>query len=434
MPEQDFETVILGAGPGGTGPLISALQDGRLSEWLARGVAVVDRGGTMGPGVLGRYALNADTPTGTFLECLDAPAAAQVLSGVSRLPLTRRLQRLRQQHLPLPLLAQYLEALGAALQAHVAQQRRCRFYAHTRARGVRLGADGRLRVALRRPGGMDEEEISARSVILALGGWQPRGAALAAEIAPGVALRDGWADRTLLSDEVLTEPGLQRARLVLAGAGSGSGAGASADVVVLGGAHSGWSVAWALLRVGAQRVWILHRDPVRVTYLSVAAAQADGYTGFDERDVCPRTGRVHRLGGLRGDGRQLYREVVGLGGPPREPRVVPLRLEGMSPAEVRRWLDRAALIVPALGYVARSVPIWIQDRVVCGPAPAHRVDRRCRVELPAGVSAPLFGIGLSSGFVPHGAMGGEPSFTGQTNGAWLYQNDIGRLIVDQILS
>jgi hypothetical protein len=45
----------------------------------------------------------------------------------------------------------------------------------------------------------------------------------------------------------------------------------------------------------------------------------------------------------------------------------------------------------------------------------------------------LFGIGLAAGFVPRGKLGGEPSFVGQANGLWLWQNDIGSIIVDAVL-
>lgn len=30
-------------------------------------------------------------------------------------------------------------------------------------------------------------------------------------------------------------------------------------------------------------------------------------------------------------------------------------------------------------------------------------------------------------------MGGEPGFSGQTNGLWLYQNDVGERVVRQLL-
>jgi hypothetical protein len=40
----------------------------------------------------------------------------------------------------------------------------------------------------------------------------------------------------------------------------------------------------------------------------------------------------------------------------------------------------------------------------------------------------VFGIGLGTGFKPSPGMGGEPSFRGQANSLWLYQNDIGGVV------
>ena len=45
----------------------------------------------------------------------------------------------------------------------------------------------------------------------------------------------------------------------------------------------------------------------------------------------------------------------------------------------------------------------------------------------------MYGIGLAAGFVPWGRLGGEASFRGQANGLWLWQNDVGQMIVDQVL-
>ena len=44
-----------------------------------------------------------------------------------------------------------------------------------------------------------------------------------------------------------------------------------------------------------------------------------------------------------------------------------------------------------------------------------------------------FGIGLAAGFVPWGDMGGEPSFRGQANGLWQWQNPVGQMIIEQVL-
>jgi hypothetical protein len=45
----------------------------------------------------------------------------------------------------------------------------------------------------------------------------------------------------------------------------------------------------------------------------------------------------------------------------------------------------------------------------------------------------VYAMGLAAGFVPHGELGGEASFSGQANGLWLWQNGVGSRIVDQIL-
>ena len=62
------------------------------------------------------------------------------------------------------------------------------------------------------------------------------------------------------------------------------------------------------------------------------------------------------------------------------------------------------------------------------------VDRHCRIKDATGAAIPgLYGIGLAAGFVPWGKLGGEASFSGQANGLWQWQNDVGAMIVDQVL-
>ena len=63
------------------------------------------------------------------------------------------------------------------------------------------------------------------------------------------------------------------------------------------------------------------------------------------------------------------------------------------------------------------------------------VDGLCRVLDASEQPIPgLFGIGLAAGFVPRGKLGGEASFRGQANGLWLWQHDVGSLIVNAVLS
>ena len=129
----------------------------------------------------------------------------------------------------------------------------------------------------------------------------------------------------------------------------------------------------------------------------------------------------------------------GIGGRPPEPRLHLHRL-GVDDASTLALLDNADLIIAALGYRPRALPVFDQ----AGRAtPLHSetspqaplVDGRCRVLDHGGNPIPhLFAIGLAAGFVPHGKLGGEASFRGQANGLWLWQSDVGGFIIDAILS
>lgn len=173
-------------------------------------------------------------------------------------------------------------------------------------------------------------------------------------------------------------------------------------------------------------------------FAAVAILILAGYHDFGPRDVCPVTGRVHRLSGLRMAGRDLLRRVWGLGESAPEPRVRIVPLGGMSPASLQSVLTGASVVVPAFGYRPRTVPVLDADgpvrlRAHTGPR-APLVDDRCRVLRADGAPVPgLLGIGLASGFVPSGPrLGGEPSFRGQTNGLWLYQNGVGSIVLDEV--
>jgi hypothetical protein len=139
-------------------------------------------------------------------------------------------------------------------------------------------------------------------------------------------------------------------------------------------------------------------------------------------------------------GRELLQRVLGVGGRPPEDRVSVCPLPVQSPAAVRALLDGADLVVPAFGYRPTVVPMLdARGRAVslaAGTPDAPLVDARCRLRDARGEVIPgAYGIGLASGYVPRGAsLGGEPSFRGQTNGLWLYQHDVGRLLLGELMA
>jgi hypothetical protein len=427
--------LILGAGPAGTGPLVNAQQRGLLPRLLDAGVTVVDTQDRMGHGTIGRYRINSDTTGGTFLECL-AGQEADLFARVLGTEALRRLDQFRQSAAPLRLVGDFLAEIGGALRHAIDAHPASAFRPSTRAISVRRTADG-FATTVEPAGGGEPSEIHSRYVVSALGGRQDRDRALTAPIVPGVRL-DRHADRVLLTEQVLTEDGPARLEKMLTTAGH-------RRVVIVGGSHSAFSSAWVLLNevsgeFGPGDITMLHRTTPRIFYPTAADAHAEGYTDFGDDDLCPLTGRVYRLAGLRWDSRELLRRIWSVGGAPAEDRVRLRRLDPAVDDGVSALLDEAAVIIPAFGYRPATVPVLDEHGrpVPLSDGGAGRpplVDDRCRLLGADGRPVPgMFGIGLASGFVLDGPLGGEPSFTGQTNGLWLYQNGIGERIVDQLLA
>ena len=147
------------------------------------------------------------------------------------------------------------------------------------------------------------------------------------------------------------------------------------------------------------------------------------------------SGFVHRLGGLRLESRALVLRMLEVNGRAPDPRVALHRIGG-DDADARAIIERADLVIAALGYRPHALPLaGPGGRIsLAADAGGAMVDRHCRVLDRDGVPIPqVYGIGLAAGFVPWGRLGGESSFSGQANGLWLWQNDVGAMIVDQLL-
>jgi hypothetical protein len=432
-----YDVLFVGGGPAGTGPLVAAARRGALGDLLDRGIAVIERGPTLGGGSIGRYGIKSSTSSGVFLECLNAADGRNVLAGVVDASSTQTLAALGQSSAPLTLVGSYLETLGETLCRHLDRPPTSAVMTHTEALGLRrTNEDGWEVTARRPPNGCAREamlRLRARSVVLALGGWQDRAAALQTEIVDGIDLTGPLEEKVMLSDAALQPAGLATIGARLAGE-------PSPKVVIVGGSHSAFSVAWSLLYLlsgvsfdeGA--ITILHRSPIRPFYPSRDEAKRDGYFDFDDGDICPLTGRVHRLGGLRSEERDLHRHVMGLGGSKRERRVRLLRIgHDVSREEVAALLDEAALILPAYGYHPVTIPVSSEngrELSLRGKPGKPFVDERCRVvEADGSVVPDLFATGLGAGFRPPG----EPNFSGQATGIWLYQHHVGDLILNELL-
>lgn len=431
---QYLRLVIIGGGPAGLAPLLAAHRTGELGALLDGGVVLVEQSERLGSGSIGGHPINSDSSGRTFVDCLLSDEDTE-LTRLADHPLTRQLADAGDGTVALRDAGQFLalvgKAMGRIIAAHPASSV---LTTHHATSVTRIAGGWNVRVRDLATGA--ERTLLTRNVALATGAEQPA-ARLAAETVAGINLVQRCGDRLLQSGDVLSAGGLEHVASLLAGK-------PEPRVAIVGGSTSAASVAHALLhrlpqvRFGAGGVALLHRRELRVYYPDRASALREGYAEWTEDDVCPISGKVFRFAGFRLDARELVMQARGIGGRPPEPRLRLHRL-GADDAGAVRAIDAADLVIAALGYRPRAVPV--HDRMgrpitllpQTGPQ-KPLVDDQCRVLDSEEQLVPgLFGIGLGAGFVPRGRLGGEASFRGQANGLWLWQHDVGSLIVNGIM-
>ena len=430
-----LSVMVIGGGPAGTAMLTSATKRGLLPDLAASGLMVVERSGAIGSGRLGRYAITSDSTAQTFLSAvrdnvhpelarlIDHPAARAVAAHEGGLGV------------PLADVGLLLRAMGDRL-ADIVRDHGGTVLTGHEALGAKRVGDALWSVQLRRLSDGHVFEQLTRNIVVATGGHQPLDR-LAEQRVAGATVVDLASGRLMQSDDVLLAGGTEKVADLLTGI-------RAPKIAVIGGSTSAMTTVALLLKnqpalpLGAGAVTVLHRRPLRPFYHSIEAAHAEGFTEFGPDDICPRSGFVYRLGGFRLEARDLVLRMLGIDGRMPDPRVALHQIAGDDDGVARAYIEDADLVIAALGYRPIALPVMDRDG---NPIPlgAHAgqpmVDDRCRMVDVDGVpTAGLYGLGLAAGFVPSGSLGGECSFTGQANGLWLWQNEVGLMIVDQVMA
>lgn len=431
-PVTKVNTLIVGGGPAGLAPLISAGRTGDLEPILAGGLALAERGPAIGGGRIGGYAINSDSTAKTFVSLvMDNPHPS--LARLRAHPTTQAVAAHGLGPVPLALVGEFMAVVGASLHELITATGNHVLLDHEAVHTKRTRT-GLWRTEFRRSDG-SERSVLSRFVVLATGGHQPR-SCLENENIGGRPLLPNYADKLIQSDDLLRRGGFDAVEARLAASGN-------RRIAIIGSSSSALASANALLKTefgknfGEAAVTVLHRRPLRVFYPSAEDALAEGYDEFGPDDICPVSGFVFRFAGFRLDSRELVMAARGIGGRPPEKRLRLHHLASGPDPVALNILDEAEVIVVALGYRPRALPVLgAAGEPIALFAHDHRsrplVDDQCRVLDEDGVPIHgLLGIGLATGFVSR-EIGGEPSFSGQTNGVWQWQNDVGAVLVRQI--
>lgn len=392
-------TMLAGVGPAGRGVLTAMMLTGRLPDLCADGLVVVDPDPSPGGGALAAYNVRSDSAAAVFALCVEAVRDEPELCGSEALATIEALPDGESVA---------LSSVGKLLTEGTAPLLR---------RIVGLGADLRLGTEVTavhpRPGGGADvtlvdrtgrrETLTVGRLVMAVGGVPH---------VPDGLLRVATG-RLVHSDSLLRATGLRRVLDELP---------QDPRIVVVGRAHSAFSVADRLLSSEPAEAWaagavtVATRGQVRVTYDDRATARADG-ASFTEADVCPQSGRVWRLCGLRGDAARRYR----LGRDGLDPRLVIAELRRRDLARAAKGAD---LVVAATGYRTAALDA-VRGAVSTRPSGAlHDASGR---ELQ-GIRA----IGLGSGSRRSDLLGGEPSYVGPVDGVWHYQTVVAPTMLEDL--
>lgn len=429
-----FGVVFCGGGPAATGLVLCAAADGRLDELLAGGVCILEQGELLGPGALGRHPLSANTRGSTFLRCLEGIGPGAAFDVARAAASTSEVSRFRHVFPRLPVVGRHLETLGRAVQDVVGAADGCTVITGHAVRRVALRAGGGVEVSYEPSAGGPCDTVTADRAVLAMGGI-PRPQLEDLALLPGLRLaayRDKLCHAAALLDDAEGMPVPLRQAVARTG-----------EAVVVGGSHSAWSAAWMLvhdpaLRVDGRppRVTVLHRSPLRFYFGDAARARAAGYSFDEERDVCPRTGMVHRHGGLRSDARALAWEAT------REDRCSPVRAVALVDepgprADAVRALDAAGAVVAGVGYFPRLPRLCRPDggplRLAVDQAGTLVTERAQVVSEDGTVLPELLAFGLGAGPPATGDLAGEPSYLGRLDSVSLYQAEVGRIALASLL-
>jgi hypothetical protein len=326
--DEPLDLLLIGCGLRGTGLLTAAPQ------LLSYRTGVVEASDALGPGAFADYRIESNSFGNDFFGWIDSRG---VFGEVLEHPEVRAL-RATTSNFRLPLLARALRHVGAAIAQRVPEER---LFLRQRVERLEHRPDsrgGRFVASL-----SSGKIVGARALVLATGIRET----LRAELAP-------WRRKVLLSSEIIK--GRHEALF---------GPDAPSPVVILGGSHSGYSVAMRFAEALAEsppasarrgEVVLLHRSPVKLFHASWADVTAIERAPLEAipdpgRDVCPASGHVFRYSGLRHGAKALFLTAARRGLPW-------LRQLGVSGLEdAAPWLERAAVIVQAMGYESNTLPV-----------------------------------------------------------------------------
>jgi UDP-N-acetylglucosamine 2-epimerase (non-hydrolysing) len=418
-----FDTVIIGGGPAGTGLLLKLMKDGTDKKFFDSKFALIEKTSNLVKGTITDYMVNSDTFSDVFLECLEGLTGDSIdLSTLSDEIST--IKKHSGSPIPLNKLTTYLKKLGDLIIEKINSHPKSKLFLNTSADKIIKTEGGEFIIHLNK----GKEKIHSKKLIIASGGKLNLPDHI--QFSETISLNE-FSDKIIHSDVLLKGLAVDLIAEKI-----------PKRIVILGGSHSSFSSAWYLLNsVGGfteNSIKIWSRTQPLIYFPTKEDAMSAGYNNFTDNDICPITKRVYRLAGLRMDGRELLIKMEGLQNYEIEKRVKFNRIVDTNSDELSKDLSEADLIILGYGYSFNMIPFYNENNEklnFIGEITGHWVSPTSELlDVNNEIIPNLYATGLATGFIPSGYLGGEPSFEGQTNGIWYYQNALAEVIIKKIIN
>ncbi len=432
-----YPLTICGAGPAGLGAIIQSAKMGLLSNLLEDGVAVIENSNKIGGGSLTKYDINSNTLAKVLLEAFDTVDSRCLFLEYMDKNNINNISNIKDHYIPCREMGLFLNELGEAVSSIFNKYKNSHIIRNSKLESINLKSDGSQEIIYSSSG--KSKSIKSLNTILTLGAEQPLDSLKKKFITGNIQL-EKYESKVIPSSYILKKDNTAR-QLILKKLNV-----KHPRIVILGGSHSAWSVAWFVINrfkswlnktinLNPASIIIAHRSNIKLFYNSADEALSDNYVFNQNTDICSLSGRVNRFGGLRGDAFDLAKECIisGEGGS----LVNLVSLTNSSEKRIEAILDAADIIIPAFGYRARTVPIFDNTGNFIPlkfDSTGLVIDEHTRIlKEDGGVLNNILAYGLGAGMRTSQKVGGESALSGRVDGIWLFQNDVGRVAINTLL-
>ena len=431
MQAVNFTLAFCGFGPASSGLLFSLAKSGDIAKVGRQGIMIVERSKIIGSGKLSKYKMQSNTLSDVILECVcDNLLPEEMTELRQQSQAVSQLEVLRGQAPDLSLVSNCLMDASEMLVSSLSKHHHILLQREHFVEALTVRDDGTFDVEVRAPTG---NLITSRvaSVVLNLGGIQTSESRASLGSVFHCTLPKSMP--IIPSDSVLrkSDAGLLAQFSPLLGK--------RRTLVVAGSSHSAFSVVERLAKIsdraGFTRIILYYRSEPRFYYHDLTTAELFGEHIDASRDVCPLSGKVNRLGGLRFRTAEVAREVFKTKRLEKYPVEIEFKtaVNRSGEAVLADELRDVAAIVTCYGY--RPLLPILRDQTgdvlkLAEDDHGLTTDEFGRpLTQDNNVIRGLFSFGLGSGMRVGSEVGGEPSYKRRLDGIWLYHNHVGKKVV-----